>query len=124
MARSLSIRLLAGSLIAALLLAGCDTGPESGDDVPLVVATTSIMGDIASNVVGDEGNVEVLIQPLGMTAGDKADLIAFMTNELTDPRVPGEAGPLFDRPLLYAESARVPTLAGSARPGGSIRLLA
>jgi uncharacterized protein (TIGR03437 family) len=62
-------------------------------------------------------NVEVLIQPLGMTAGNKADLIAFMTNELTDPRVPAEAGPLFDRPMLYTESARVPVLTGNTTPG-------
>lgn len=62
-------------------------------------------------------NVEVLIQPLGMTAGDKADLIAFMTHELTDPRVPAEAGPLFDRPMLYGESARVPALTGNSVPG-------
>src|SRR5690606_34950180 len=33
-------------------------------------------------------NVDVLIQPLGLSTGDKSDLIAFMTNELTDPRVP------------------------------------
>lgn len=67
-------------------------------------------------------NVEVLIQPLGMTAGNKADLIAFMTNELTDPRVPAEAAPLFDRPMLYTESARVPKLAGSATPGTGSKL--
>ena len=63
------------------------------------------------------GNVEVLIQPLGMNAANKADLIAFMTNELTDPRVPAEAGPLFDRPMLYTESARVPVLTGEATSG-------
>ncbi len=63
------------------------------------------------------GNVEVLIQPLGMTAGNKADLIAFLTNELTDPRVPAEAGPIFDRPMLYTESARIPALTGTATLG-------
>ncbi|MDA1237137.1 MAG: hypothetical protein O3A53_20385, partial [Acidobacteria bacterium] len=62
-------------------------------------------------------NVQVLIQPLGMTAGNKADLIAFMMNELTDPRVQAEAGPLFDRPMLYTESARIPALIGTATPG-------
>lgn len=65
----------------------------------------------------DAPNVEVLIQPLGFNDGDKADLIAFMTNELTDPRVPAEAGPLFDRPMLYADSARVPELVGDGTPG-------
>jgi zinc/manganese transport system substrate-binding protein len=67
--RSLSVRLLAGSLSAAVLLAGCGTAAGPGDDVPLVVATTSIMGDIASSVVGDEGNVEVLI-PIGVDSHD------------------------------------------------------
>jgi hypothetical protein len=62
-------------------------------------------------------NVEVLIQPLGMNAGNKSDLIAFMTNELTDPRVPAEAAPLFDRPMLYSESARIPQLTGTATTG-------
>lgn len=69
MARSLSVRLLVGSLIAALLLAGCDTAATPDDDGPLVVATTSIMGDIASSVVGAEGNVEVLI-PIGVDSHD------------------------------------------------------
>jgi zinc/manganese transport system substrate-binding protein len=67
--RDLSIRLLAGSLIAAVLAAGCDSAATPGDDVPLVVATTSIMGDIASAVVGDEGSVEVLI-PIGVDSHD------------------------------------------------------
>jgi zinc/manganese transport system substrate-binding protein len=58
-----------GSLIAAVLAAGCDTAATPGDDGPLVVATTSIMGDIASSVVGDEGNVEVLI-PIGVDSHD------------------------------------------------------
>jgi cytochrome c peroxidase len=62
-------------------------------------------------------NVQGLIQPLGMSTGNKADLIAFMTNELTDPRVQAEAGPLFDRPMLYTESARIPVLIGTATPG-------
>ena len=67
------------------------------------------------------GNVDVLIQPLGMSAGNKADLVAFMTNELTDPRVPAEAGPLFDRPMLYTESARMPALTGTATAGAGNR---
>jgi zinc/manganese transport system substrate-binding protein len=50
-------------------IAACATGSPSGDDGVLVVATTSILGDIASNVVGEEGIVEFLI-PIG---GDSHD---------------------------------------------------
>ncbi len=55
----------------ALLMAACSGGPEPAREGPLVVATTSILGDIASNVVGDEATVEVLI-PIGVDAHDFA----------------------------------------------------
>lgn len=61
--------ILAASLALSVTIAACATGNPSGDDGVLVVATTSILGDIASNVVGDEGIVEFLI-PLG---GDSHD---------------------------------------------------
>ena len=59
---------------------------------------------------------------LGLTDQEKSDLVAFVRNMLTDPRVEVEAEPLFDRPLLYTESARVPAIFGfgSAAPGGTI----
>ncbi|MBI1353505.1 MAG: hypothetical protein GC160_04105 [Acidobacteria bacterium] len=47
------------------------------------------------------------VRVLGLTEQDRADLVSFL-HSLTDPRVAGEAAPLFDRPLLYAESARAP----------------
>ena len=61
-------------LIASLLLTACgaDSQPDDrnlDDDRILVVATTSILGDIASNVVGDEARVEVLI-PIGVDSHD------------------------------------------------------
>jgi zinc/manganese transport system substrate-binding protein len=63
------LRILAASLALSVTIAACATGSPSGDDGVLVVATTSILGDIASNVVGEEGIVEFLI-PIG---GDSHD---------------------------------------------------
>lgn len=55
--------LLAASL--ALTAAGCgDDSPASGDRGVTVVATTTVLGDVARNVVGGAGSVEVLI-PIG-----------------------------------------------------------
>jgi len=53
----------------ALVLAGCaggegDASPTVADEGQLlVVATTSILGDIAANVAGDEAQIEVLMPP-------------------------------------------------------------
>ena len=52
------------------------------------------------------------VRVLGLSDQEKSDLFAFLRNMLTDPRVEAEAGPLFDRPLLYSESARVPAVFG------------
>jgi len=41
-------------------LAGCSS---PADDQPLVVVTTNILGDVVSNVVGDEAEVMVLMKP-------------------------------------------------------------
>ncbi|HJQ90306.1 MAG TPA: metal ABC transporter substrate-binding protein, partial [Acidimicrobiia bacterium] len=56
-------------LLLALTLAACAGGTEEAEDGLAVVATTSIVGDIAAAVVGDEGEVEVLI-PIGVDAHD------------------------------------------------------
>jgi cytochrome c peroxidase len=62
-----------------------------------------------------------LIRPLNLTAPQKADLIAFLSRPLTDPRVAMATTP-FDRPVLYTESNRVPTINGSgvAGSGGNV----
>ena len=62
------------------------------------------------------------VRKLGLGEQEKSDLVAFLRNMLTDPRVEAEAGPLFDRPLLYSESARVPAVfgAGSAAAGRAV----
>ncbi|MEX1207205.1 MAG: metal ABC transporter substrate-binding protein [Acidimicrobiia bacterium] len=47
-------------ILATGLLAACDDQTK-GDERPLVVATTTILGDIAANVVGDDARLEVLM---------------------------------------------------------------
>ncbi len=66
-----SWRLLATSAALALLASACGTSDEGasaassseGDGSVRVVATTSILGDVAEQLVGDDGEVEVLIPP-------------------------------------------------------------
>jgi cytochrome c peroxidase len=64
----------------------------------------------------DALNKPDVIRPLGLTAGQQADLVAFLRRPLTDPRVAAETPP-FDRPMLYTESARVPQIVGTGRDG-------
>ena len=59
-----------------------------------------------------------LIRPLGLNANQQADLVAFLRRPLTDPRVAAEAE-RFDRPILYMESDRKPTVTGSGRAGSA-----
>jgi zinc/manganese transport system substrate-binding protein len=50
-------------LPAALLLLGLVGCAPVADDRPLVVVTTNILGDVVTNVVGDEAEVTVLMRP-------------------------------------------------------------
>ncbi|MFY9622587.1 MAG: cytochrome c peroxidase [Pyrinomonadaceae bacterium] len=61
-----------------------------------------------------------LIRPLGISAQQRSDLVAFLRT-LTDSRVAIGSG-AFDRPMLYSESARVPRVSGNgtAGSGGTI----
>jgi zinc/manganese transport system substrate-binding protein len=52
-----------------LSLVACDTTSNEPGDGLVIVATTSVLGDIASSVAGDEATVEVLI-PVGVDAHD------------------------------------------------------
>lgn len=61
------------------------------------------------------------ITPLGLTAGQKTALAAFLRRPLTDPRLVAESGP-FERPQLYAESSAVPQPIGEPAAGSGGRL--
>ncbi|MBL8777796.1 MAG: zinc ABC transporter substrate-binding protein [Acidimicrobiales bacterium] len=59
--------LIAAASALALVAAACgsDTSEDASSDSPTVVVTTSILGDVVANVVGDEATVEVLM-PAGV----------------------------------------------------------
>lgn len=59
------------ALCLVLAISACSGASDDANDGLLVVATTSVLGDIAANVVGDEGRVEVLI-PIGIDSHDFA----------------------------------------------------
>ncbi len=59
--------LIVGGL--TLALAACDTAPSGPDDGIVIVATTSVLGDIVQFVAGDEARLEILI-PIGVDAHD------------------------------------------------------
>lgn len=57
--------LLAGTALAAAVLAaacGDDGGAASGDSADVVV-TSSVLGDVVANLVGDDATIEVLMPP-------------------------------------------------------------
>ncbi len=56
------------------------------------------------------------IRVRNLSAQQKSDLVAFMKRPMTDPRVASESVP-FDRPMLYAESMRVPQIIGTGTAG-------
>lgn len=64
-ADGLLLRVLGLSLTVLLTLAGCaGSSAETDADRPLIVATTSILGDLAARVAGEDAVVEVLL-PIG-----------------------------------------------------------
>ena len=56
------------------------------------------------------------IRPLGLNPQQQSDLVAFLRNALSDPRVITGTAP-FDRPTLYSESNRVPQITGAGTQG-------
>ena len=50
-------------VLAGLLLAGCAGGNATAGGRPVVVATTTILGDVIDNTVGESATVEVLMPP-------------------------------------------------------------
>ncbi|MHA7179487.1 zinc ABC transporter substrate-binding protein AztC [Arthrobacter sp. MDB2-24] len=51
------------SALAAMALISAPGCAAAGGDGPLIVVTTNILGDVVENVVGDEAEVRVLMQP-------------------------------------------------------------
>jgi zinc/manganese transport system substrate-binding protein len=61
--------LLSATLALLLVLSGCATPAGDNGDGLLIVATTSIWGDVVANIVEEDADVEVLI-PAGADAHD------------------------------------------------------
>jgi zinc/manganese transport system substrate-binding protein len=55
------ILIMSFALSLTLLAVGCGSDPEAAGDGPSIVATTSIWGDVVSQIVGEDGNVQVVI---------------------------------------------------------------
>ncbi len=64
----------------------------------------------------DAPNKDSRVRELFLTMEERSNLIAFLGRPLTDPRL-AAGQPPFDRPTLYTESARVPTVEGSGVAG-------
>jgi zinc/manganese transport system substrate-binding protein len=64
-------RLLVLAFVLALIGSACRSPEEGGDGRPLVIATTTILGDIVANTAGDAVQVEVLM-PVGADPHDFA----------------------------------------------------
>lgn len=58
-----------------------------------------------------------LIEPLGLTPEQKVALVQFLATATLDPKLALGAPP-FDRPTLYTETNRVPTIVAAGSPGG------
>lgn len=59
-----AVRSTAGAIALAVLLAGCSTMPaEPADERPLVLATFTVLADLAQNVAGEHVRVESLTRP-------------------------------------------------------------
>lgn len=65
-----------------------------------------------------EENRDPLIIPLGLLDFEKEQVVDFVRNGLTDPRVAAEAFP-FDRPTLKSEVAGNPRIFGAGHPGSA-----
>lgn len=61
-----------------------------------------------------------LIVPLGLSPGQRADLVAFLQGALSDPRVAAGQAP-FDAPTMYTQSGRAPAVYGFGGAGSGGR---
>ena len=65
----MNLRMNKTLLVGLALVAASCSNPTAEDGAVLVVATTTMLGDLAANVVGDSGLVEVVI-PIGVDPHD------------------------------------------------------
>ena len=66
-------------------------------------------GTDANNTTGfgpNPSNLDADIKPLGLTAAERSDMVAFLKNALTDPRVAWERAP-FDHPSIVVPDGHV-----------------
>src|SRR3546814_11976616 len=62
--RARRLRSLAAPLALTMLLASCgDDGGSAGDAGAEIVVTTTILGDVVRNLVGDDARVDVVMPP-------------------------------------------------------------
>lgn len=99
------LRALLLTLVTFFVVAGTATGCAGGDEQPRIVVTTNILGDITREIVGDEADVSVLMEPnadphsFGLSAVQAAEL------ENTDLVVYNGLG-LEENVLRHVEAAR------------------
>jgi zinc/manganese transport system substrate-binding protein len=62
-------RLMTLAVLLSLAGASCGDDGSAGEELPLVVVTTNLLGDVVNNVVGDLARVEVLM-PMGVDPHD------------------------------------------------------
>ncbi len=79
-----------------------------------VVAFYNRGGDFR-NEPNFQGN---LVRPRNLNGQQQADLVSFLRNSLTDPRVTNSLPP-FDKPTLFSESNRVPQIVGTGISGSN-----
>ena len=64
-------RFVALAVVLAVIGSACSSAAGGTDDRPLVIATTTILGDLVANTAGDAVRVEVLM-PVGADPHDFA----------------------------------------------------
>jgi zinc/manganese transport system substrate-binding protein len=106
------IALVAAVALAAAVLAGCGDGEAAGDDGrPTIVVTTSILGDVVAEMVGDAARIDV-VMPVGADPHD-FQASAQQVNEMRSADALVTNGGGFEIGLeasIEAASADVPTV--------------
>ena len=59
----MAVLVIIAALVSAATLLGACSSPDGGDGRPTIVATTTILGDLVREIVGDTARVETLMPP-------------------------------------------------------------